>query len=163
MCWKAAILLLVLGGADYGYQYFRFMRTNRMTKQEVKDETRNSEGNPEIKGRIRSMQRSLFRRRMMAAVPTATVVITNPTHYAMALEYRRGEMPAPRVVAKGKNLIARRIKAIAREHGVPIIENKPLAQALYKGANVGDLIPGALFDAVAEVLAYLIRLKQLVL
>jgi len=163
MCWKSAILLLFVGGADYGYQYFRFMRTNRMTKQEVKDEQRNVEGNPEIKNRIRTMQRSLFRRRMMAAIPRATVVVTNPTHYAMALEYRRGEMAAPRVVAKGKNLIAQKIKQIAREHGVPIVENKPLAQALYKSANVGDFIPGALFDAVAEVLAYLIRLKQLVL
>ena len=163
MCWKVAILLVVTGVSDYGYQYFRFMRANRMTKQEVKDEQRNVEGNPEIKGRIKRMQLSLFRRRMMAAVPKATVVITNPTHYAMALEYRRGEMAAPKVVAKGKNLIAQRIKQLAREHGVPIVENKPLAQALYKSAAVGDVIPGALFDAVAEVLAYLIRLKQLVL
>jgi len=163
MFWKAAIILLTVGGADYGYQRFKFTRMNRMTKQEVKDEHRQIEGNPEIKGRIRRMQRSLFRRRMMAAVPRATVVVTNPTHYAMALEYRRGEMPAPRVVAKGKNLIAQRIKDIARESGVPIVENKPLAQALYKSVDIGDVIPADLFDAVAEVLAYLIRLKQLVL
>lgn len=160
---KVAVLLLALGAADYSYQRWRFMRMNRMTKQEVKEELRQSEGNPETKGRIRRIQRMLFKRRMMAAVPRATVVITNPTHYAMALEYQRGTMAAPVVLAKGKNLIAQRIKAIAREHGVPIVENPPLAQALYKSVEVGDQIPGSLFDAVAEVLAYLIRLKQLVL
>jgi flagellar biosynthetic protein FlhB len=105
----------------------------------------------------------MSRRRMISAVPRATVVVTNPTHYAVALEYRRGEMAAPRVVAKGRGLMAARIKAIARRHGVPTVENVPLAQALYKSAEVGATIPAALFDAVAEVLAYLIRLKQLVL
>ncbi|MCX6537744.1 MAG: EscU/YscU/HrcU family type III secretion system export apparatus switch protein [Acidobacteria bacterium] len=163
MFWKVAVVLLALGAADYGYQRWRFKRNNRMTKQEVKDENRQSEGNPETRGRIRRIQRMMFRQRMMAAVPRATVVITNPTHFAMALEYHRGTMPAPRVLAKGKNLVAQRIKAIAREHGVPIVENPPLAQALYKSVDVGDLIPGSLFDAVAEVLAYLIRLKQLIL
>jgi flagellar biosynthetic protein FlhB len=100
---------------------------------------------------------------MLAAVPTATVVITNPTHYAVALEYRRGEMMAPVVVAKGKDLVAQRIKQVARDHGVPLVENVPLAQALFKGAEVGESIPAALFGAVAEVLAYLVRIKQLML
>jgi flagellar biosynthetic protein FlhB len=160
---KVIVVLLAVGGADYAYRRWQFMRNNRMTKQEVKDERIQQDGNPETKSRIRRIQRQMFRQRMMAAVPRATVVVTNPTHYAMALEYHRGTMPAPRVLAKGKNLVAQRIKAIAREHGVPIVENPPLAQALYKSAEVGDLIPGSLFDAVAEVLAYLIRLKQLVL
>jgi flagellar biosynthetic protein FlhB len=159
---KVAVAFVVIGVADYAYQIWRFTERNLMTKQEVKDEQQQSDGNPETKSRVRRVQRMMLRRRMMSAVPQATVVITNPTHYAMALEYHRGET-APRVVAKGKNLVAQRIKEIAREHGVPIVENKPLAQALYKSVDIGDMIPAALFDAVAEVLAYLIRLKQLVL
>ena len=134
-----------------------------MTKQEVKDESRMMEGNPEIKGRIRKVQREMARRRMLAAVPEATVVITNPTHIAVALEYHRERMAAPKVVAMGGDLMAERIKTVAREHGVPIVENVPLARALFANAEVGDSIPGDLFEAVAEVLAYLIKLKQLVL
>ena len=134
-----------------------------MTKQEVKDESKMMEGNPEIKGRIRKMQREMARRRMLAAVPEATVVITNPTHIAVALEYQRERMAAPKVVAMGGDLMAERIKTVAREHGVPIVENVPLARALFANAEVGDSIPGDLFEAVAEVLAYLIKLKQLVL
>jgi flagellar biosynthetic protein FlhB len=160
---KSAIALVVLACADYGVQRWRFMKSQRMTKQEVKDEQKDLEGNPEIKGRVRRIQFDLRRKRMMAAVPRATVVVTNPTHYAVALEYVRGGLPAPRVVAKGRGFVALRIREIAREHNVPIIENPPLARALYAGAEVGDMIPGALFEAVAEVLAYLIRLKQLVL
>jgi flagellar biosynthetic protein FlhB len=104
-----------------------------------------------------------MRKRMLAAVPKATVVITNPTHFAVALEYHRAAMPAPRIVAKGRGFVALRIREIAREHGVPIIENPPLARALHKHAEIGDVIPAALFEAVAEVLAYLIKLRQLVL
>lgn len=159
----SAVALLVLAAADYLVQRWQFMKSQRMTKQEIKDENRLQEGNPEIKGRVRRIQREMFRRRMLAAVPRATVVITNPTHFAVALEYTRGSLPAPRVVAKGAGFVALRIREIAREHGVPIVENPPLARALYKDAEVGDIIPGALFEAVAEVLAYLIRLKQLVL
>jgi flagellar biosynthetic protein FlhB len=122
-----------------------------------------SEGSPETKGRIRKMQREAFRRRMLAAVPKATVVITNPTHIAVALEYQRERMVAPTVVAMGADLMAERIKKVAREHGVPMVENVALARALYANAEVGDSIPGDLFEAVAEVLAYLIKLKQLVL
>ncbi|MEI6668802.1 MAG: EscU/YscU/HrcU family type III secretion system export apparatus switch protein [Acidobacteriota bacterium] len=163
MLWKFSIVLILFGVADFGYQFWQFMRTNAGSKQDSKDEAKQQDGSPETKARIRRIQRGMARRRMMADVPKATVVVTNPTHYAMALEYHRGTMPAPRVLAKGKNLIAQRIKAIAREHGVPIVENPPLAQALFKSVEVGDTIPGELFDAVAEVLAYLIRLKQLVL
>jgi flagellar biosynthetic protein FlhB len=132
-----------------------------MTKQEMRDEARSSEGSPELKARVRRIQREMTRKRMLGAVKTATVVITNPTHYAVAIEYRRAEMAAPVVVAKGRDQLAQRIKALAREAGVPMVENVPLAQALYKGADVGDEIPGPLFGAVAEVLAYLIRIRQL--
>jgi flagellar biosynthesis protein FlhB len=128
-----------------------------------KDDLKLTEGNPEIKARLRRAQREMARRRMLAAVPKATVVITNPTHYAVALEYERETMARREVVAKGADLIAARIREIAREHGVPIVENVPLAQSLYKATEVGETIPGDLFEAVAEVLAYLIRLKQLVL
>jgi flagellar biosynthetic protein FlhB len=157
----SAIALFVIAGADYMVQRWRFTSSLKMTKAEVRDDTKLTEGNPEIKGRIRRMQRDLARRRMMADVKRATVVITNPTEYAVALEYRREAMVAPKVVAKGRGVLAARIKAIAREHDIPTVENVPLAQALYKTVEVGQTIPGNLFDAVAEVLAYLIRLKRL--
>jgi flagellar biosynthesis protein FlhB len=160
---RCAVALVVFAAADYGLQKWRFIRSHRMTKQEVREDHKLTDGNPEIKGRVRRIQMDLFRRRMFASVPKATLVVTNPTHFAVALEYHRGTMSAPKVVAKGQNLIAQRIKAIAREHGVPVVENPPLARALYKSVEVGDFIPAALFEAVAEVLAYLIRLRQLVL
>lgn len=160
---QAAVALVAFGLVDYGIQRWRTGRSLRMTKQEVRDDLRLTEGSPEIKARLRRLQRELLRKRMLSAVPKATVVVTNPTHYAVALEYHRDRMVAPRVVAKGRGWLAERIREIARAHGVPIVENVPLAQALYKGAEVGDVIPGELFGAVAEVLAYLIRLKQLVL
>jgi flagellar biosynthetic protein FlhB len=134
-----------------------------MTKQELKDEARSGEGNPEIKARVRRIQREMFRKRMLQAVPRATVVLTNPTHYAVALEYARDKNAAPVVIAKGADLIAAKIREIARDHSVPIIENPPLTRALFKECEIGDVIPGPLFGAVAEVLAYLIRIKQLVL
>lgn len=160
---RAGFALFALAAADYGYVRWQFMRARRMTKQEVKDEHRLQEGNPEVKGRLRRIQRDMVRRRMLAAVQRATVVVTNPTHFAVALEYQRATMVAPRVVAKGRGFVALRIRELAREHGVPIVENPPLARALHKHAEVGDVIPAALFEAVAEVLAYLIRLRQLVL
>jgi flagellar biosynthesis protein FlhB len=160
---QAAIAMVVFAGADYGLQKWRLLKSLKMTKEEVKDDFKLTEGNPEIKARVRRIQMTMARKRMLAAVPKATVVITNPTHYAVALEYRRSEMGAPRVIAKGRGLTAQRIKAIARDHGVPTVENVPLAQSLYKTTEVGDFIPAALFEAVAEVLAYLIRLKQLAL
>jgi flagellar biosynthetic protein FlhB len=163
MLWRSSILLGVVAGADYLYQKRQYINSLKMTKQEVKDDLKMTEGSPETKGRVRRVMRDMFRRRMMAAVPKATVVITNPTHYAVALEYRRQTMAAPVIVAMGKDLVAQRIKALAREHGVPLVENVGLAQALYRTCDIGDTVPPHLFEAVAEVLAYLIRLKQLVL
>jgi len=161
--WKVAIGLVALAMADYGLQYYRFIQTLKMSKQEVRDEARQQDGSAEVKGRVRQIQRDMARRRMINDVGRATVVITNPTHYAVALEYRRGEMAAPIVVAKGADFIAAQIRERARKHGVPMVENKPLAQTLFKTAEVGDAIPASLFAAVAEVLAQLIRLKQLVM
>ncbi len=120
---QVAVYLIAIAAADYAVQKWRFTNSLKMTKDEVKDDAKLTDGNPEIKARVRRVQREMVRRRMMKAVPKATVVITNPTHYAVALEYRRGAMPAPRVVAKGQNLVAQRIKALAREHGVPVVEN----------------------------------------
>jgi flagellar biosynthetic protein FlhB len=163
LLWQSGFVLLAVGGADHAVQRWRLTQSLKMTKQEVKDEFKNTEGNPEIKRRIKKAQLTMMRQRMLKAVPTATVVVTNPTHYAVALEYRRGSMPAPIVVAKGADHMAARIKAIAREHGVPLVENVPLAQGLYKSTEIGDTIPADLFGAVAEVLAYLVRIKQLML
>jgi flagellar biosynthetic protein FlhB len=161
--WQAGFALLAIGALDYGIQRWRLLSSLKMTRQEVRDELRHSEANPEVKARVRRIQMDMVRRRMLQAVPRATVVVTNPTHFAVALEYRREKGSAPVVVAKGRDLIAGRIRDIAREHSVPIIENPPLARALYKECEVGETIPGALFGAVAEVLAYLIRIRQLVL
>ena len=163
LLWRVAWGLAFLSLGDYLLQRYRVMSQLKMSKQEVRDESKSNEGNPEIKGRVRAIQRDMARRRMLGDVQKATVVITNPTHFAVALEYRRGEMAAPKVLAKGADHLALKIREQAREHGVPIVENKPLARALYKEAEVGDVIPGPLFAAVAEVLAQLVRLKQLVL
>jgi flagellar biosynthesis protein FlhB len=163
LLWKTVLLFAVLGGADYFWQRHQLTDSLKMTKQEVKDDMRMSEGSPDIKARVRRVMAESFRRRMMSAVPKATVVITNPTHFAVALEYSRARNSAPVVVAKGQGYLAQRIKAVAREAGVPLVENVPLAQALYKTVEIGEAIPANLFEAVAEVLAYLIRLKQLAL
>ena len=159
---RAVIAMLALAGADFGLQKWRHLQGLKMTKQEVRDDHKLAEGSPEIKARVRRVQREMTRKRMLAAVPSATVVITNPTHFAVALTYERGQS-APEVVAKGADHLAARIRALAREHGVPIVENPPLARAIYGRADVGERIPAELFEAVAEVLAYLIRLKQLVI
>lgn len=163
LLWRIAIGLAALALADYGLQHYRFISSLKMSKQEVSDEARQQDGNAEVKGRVRRIQRDMARRRMISDVGRATVVITNPTHYAVALEYRRGEMFAPMVLAKGRDFIAAQIRDRARKHGIPIVENKPLAQTLFKTAEVGEAIPASLFAAVAEVLAQLIRLKQLVM
>jgi flagellar biosynthetic protein FlhB len=162
LLWRVAWGLGFLAMFDYGLQKYRVHSQLKMTKQEVKDEAKQNE-NPEVKARVRRVQREMARRRMISDVPRATVVITNPTHYAVALEYRRGEMMAPVVLAKGRDHVAAVIREKAREHGIPLFENKPLAQALYKTAEVGEMIPAPLFSAVAEVLAQLIRMKQLVM
>ena len=160
---RALVVFATVAGADFFLQKWRYRKGLMMTKQEIKEESKMQEGNPEVKGRVRKAQREMARRRMLSAVPQATVVITNPTHIAVALEYQRERMVAPKVVAMGGDLIAERIKTVAREHGVPIVENVALARALFADAEVGDTIPGDLFEAVAEVLAYLIKLKQLAL
>lgn len=156
---RAGIVLLVLAGFDYLYQRWEYEQGLRMSREEVKQEFKETEGDPKVRGRMREKQRQISMRRMMAEVPKADVVITNPTHLAVAVAYRPGEMEAPRVVAKGQEYMAERIKEVAREHGVTIMENVPLAQALYKSVEIGELIPPGLYQAVAEVLAFVYRLK----
>ncbi|MCC7370292.1 MAG: flagellar biosynthesis protein FlhB [Chloroflexi bacterium] len=151
---------LVLAVLDYGYQRWEFLRGARMTKQEMKEEYKQSEGSPEIKNAIRRRQRRMAMSRMMQNVPTADVVVTNPTHFAVALRYRGDEMAAPKVIAKGKDLIAQRIKQIARENNVPVVENKPLARALFAAVEVDQEIPYDLFQGVAQILAYIYSLKR---
>jgi len=134
LLWRTSLALGLLAGVDYAIQRYRWFTGLKMTRQEVRDEARMNEGNPELKARVRKIQRDMSRRRMLAAVKGATVVVTNPTHFAVALEYRRTEMAAPVVVAKGQDLMAARIREVARENGVPLVENKTLARALYKDA-----------------------------
>jgi flagellar biosynthetic protein FlhB len=157
---KVGLAYFVLAAADYMFQRFEFEKQLRMTKEEVKEESKQSEGDPQIKGRIRTIQRQIAYRRMMHDVPKADVVVTNPTHFAVAIKYEMGKMGAPKVVAKGVDLIAQRIKEIAKEHNVPIVEDKPLAQMLYKTVDIGGEIPEKLFQAVAQVLAYVFRLRD---
>ena len=159
LAFQIALVILVLAILDYGYQWWEHMQNLKMSKQEVKEEMKQTEGNPQIKGKIREKQRAMAMRRMMSEVPKADVVITNPTHFAVAIKYEAG-MEAPAVIAKGSDFIAQRIREIAKENDVTIVENKPLAQALFKNAEIGDLIPPDLYKAVAEVLAYVYRLKR---
>jgi flagellar biosynthetic protein FlhB len=156
--WFAAAVLGVVAILDFAWQKHKISNRLMMTKQEVKDENKESEGNPEIKMRVRRLQRDFARRNMMKELPSATAVIVNPTHYSVAIRYHLQTPGAPVVVAKGKNYLALRIRQKALEHGIPIIENQPLAQALYKSADVGQEIPPHLYRAVAEVLAYLMKL-----
>jgi len=158
--WKAAAMFLLFGFIDFVRQKRKFMKDLRMTKQEVKEEMKDTEGNPHVRGKIRRLQRDLARRRMMHNVATATAVIVNPTHYAVALRYDHETMATPMVVAKGKNYLALRIRQRALEHNIPLVENPPLAQALYKSVDVGKEIPAHLYRAVAEVLAYIYRLTR---
>jgi flagellar biosynthetic protein FlhB len=150
---KISMLYLVVALLDYVYQKWKFSEDMKMTKQEVKDEMKNAEGDPQIKGKIRQKMREVSRRRMMQAVPQADVVITNPTHYAVAVKYDADEFAAPMVTAKGEDFLAQKIKETAREHHVEIVEDKPLARMLYANVEVGELIPPELYQAVAEVLA----------
>jgi len=160
LLWKATAVFLVFGAVDLFRQTRRYQKDLRMSRQEVRDEAKDIEGNPIIKQRVRRLQRDQLRRQMMKEVPTATAVIMNPTHYAVAIRYRAETMPAPVVVAKGKNYLALRIKQKAIDSGVPIIENPPLAQALYKSVDVGQEIPPHLYRAVAEILAYIFKLMN---
>jgi len=159
LSWKAGLIFLAWSGIDYLLQKLNYERSLKMTKQEVKQEGRDLQGNPEIKRRIKKAQGKLARRFKMQVVARATVVITNPTHYAVALEYRLESMAAPVVIAKGQNLLAQQIKEYARWHDVPIVENKALAQALYKAVEVGEAIPEKLYTAVAEILAFIFKVQ----
>ncbi|MGD9637700.1 MAG: flagellar biosynthesis protein FlhB [Alphaproteobacteria bacterium] len=154
------LVMMIIAGADYLFVWFRHRKKMRMTKQEVKDEYKQSEGDPLVKSRIRSVRMERFRKRMMQEVPKSTVVITNPTHFAIALKYDMEEMPAPIVVAKGVDHLAQRIKEIANENEVPIVENPPLARALYASVEIDQAIPEEHFKAVAEVISYVMRLKK---
>jgi flagellar biosynthesis protein FlhB len=153
-----AMVLIV--AVDVPYQLWEYHRKLRMTRDEMRKELKETEGDPQVKARVRSMQRAAARKRMMAEIPKADVVVTNPTHYAVALSYRAGKMRAPKVVAKGSHLLAERIRHLAREHGVPLLEAPALARALYHHADVGDAVPEALYAVVAEVLAYVYQLKR---
>ena len=153
------LVFLAIAGVDYGFQVWQFEKSLRMTKQEVVQEHRESEGDPQVKGRIRQLQKAMARKRMLTSVATADVVVTNPTHIAVALKYDPLVSPAPVVLAMGERLLAKRIREIAMRGGVPVIENKPLARALFATAKVGTPIPPALYVAVAEVIAFVFRRK----
>ncbi|MHA6205514.1 flagellar biosynthesis protein FlhB [Dyella soli] len=163
---RAALLfgsiLALIGGADALYQKFDHGKRLRMTKQELKDESKESEGNPELKGRIRQLQYQMARKRMMQELPKADVVIANPTHFAVALRYDEGRMGAPRVIAKGVDELAQQIRVVAGSHRIPLVEAPPLARALYATTQIDREIPAALYVAVAQVLAYVFQLKQAV-
>lgn len=154
----ALAVLAVIAAADYTLQRFRFMQRNRMSRQEVKEEFRQSEGDPAIKAKIKQIRNERAKKRMMAAVPEATVIITNPTHFAVALKYESGKMAAPVCVAKGVDSLALRIRELAQEHEVPIVENPPLARALYATVEIDEAIPPEHFKAVAQIIGYVMRL-----
>ena len=157
---KIALVYIFIGIADFVYQKHKFKEDMKMTKQEVKDEFKNTEGNPEIKGRQRSKMREASQRRMMQSLPSADVVITNPTHYAVAIKYDAQQHSAPVVLAKGEDFLAQRIKEVAKENHVEIVENKPLARMLYANVDVGQEVPPELYQAVAEVLAFVYSLRE---
>ncbi len=166
--WREVLLLTVivtvmtagLAAIDYAYQRYEFMKQQRMTKQEVKDEYKQTEGDPHVKGRLRSIRQQRARQRMMAAVPQADVVVTNPTHFAVAMRYRPEEMAAPRVVAKGIDSLALKIREVAAEHEVAVVENPPLARALYAVVEIDQEVPPEHYKAVAEVISYVFRLQN---
>lgn len=157
---QVAVLFVVLAFLDFLFQRFDFEKSIRMSREEIKQEFRNQEGDPLIRSQLRQRGRALAMRRMMADVPTADVIVTNPTHFAVALKYDAGIMTAPLVVAKGQDEMAKRIREVAREAGVPMIENRPLARSLYRLVEIGDGVPSELFRAVAEVLAAVYRLRD---
>lgn len=155
-----ALAMVVLVAADYAFQKWQFEKRIKMTKKEVKDELKTSEGDPLVKSRIKSIQIEMSRKRMMQDVPKADVVITNPTHFAVAIKYDSAVMGAPRLLAKGADAVAQRIKALAREHQIPVVENKELSRHLFAAVDIGQEIPVELYQAVAEVLAYIYKLKS---
>ncbi|WNQ13748.1 flagellar biosynthesis protein FlhB [Paenibacillus aurantius] len=155
---KIGLILIVLAAFDYMYQRYEHEKNLKMSKQDIKDEYKKSEGDPLVKGKIKERQRRMAMQRMMQDVPKADVIITNPTHYAIAIKYESG-MEAPKVLAKGTDFIAQKIKEVGREHGIVLMENRPLARALHDQVEIGQSIPADLFQAVAEVLAYVYKLK----
>ncbi|HON56252.1 MAG TPA: EscU/YscU/HrcU family type III secretion system export apparatus switch protein, partial [bacterium] len=157
--WKSALLLLIFAFVDYKFQRHQYIDKMKMTKQEVKDEYKQMEGDPQIKSKIREKQREAARRRMMQDVPKADVIIRNPTHYAVAIKYDINEMTAPTVVAKGMGFLALKIIELGEQNNVPIVVNKALARTLYDQVEIGDEIPVELYKTVAEVLAYVWKLK----
>lgn len=157
---KISVVMLVIGFADYIYQKFKFSKDIMMTKQEVKDEYKNSEGDPQIKSQIKRRMMQASQRRMMQSVPKADVVITNPTHFAVAIQYDPQNAKAPIVLAKGEDYLAVKIKEVAKEHNISIVENKPLARMLYYNVDIGMEIPPELYQAVAEVLAFVYKMKN---
>ncbi|TDN67971.1 flagellar biosynthesis protein FlhB [Paraburkholderia sp. BL10I2N1] len=159
-CGMTVAGMFLVAALDVPYQIWTFHKKLRMTKEDVKREHRENEGDPQVKGRIRQQQRAMARRRMMREVPKADVVVTNPTHFAVALQYTDGEMRAPKVIAKGVNLVAARIRELAAEHNVPLLEAPPLARALYHNVELDKEIPGPLYGAVAEVLAWVYQLRR---
>ena len=160
VAWRFGVFLIIIAFADYAYERYQYEQNLKMTKQEVKDEARQAEGNPEVRGALKRRQREFARRRMMQAVPRATVVVTNPTHFAVALEWDEVEMDAPVVLAKGADLIAKRIRELAIEHGIPILENPPLARTLYEKVELNTAVPPQLYAAVAQVIAFVYRMKR---
>lgn len=156
---KISLFFLVIAFADFAYQKYKFNKDIKMTKQEVKDEYKNAEGDPQIKGKIRQKMREVSQRRMMQDLTQADVVITNPTHFAVAIKYTPEAHSAPVVVAKGADYLAQKIKGIARENGIEIVENKPLARMLYANVDVGQEVPPELYQAVAEVLAMVYKMQ----
>ena len=159
ICFVTSLVLIFMAALDFGFQKFQHEKELKMTKQEVKEESKQTEGDPKVKQRIRSVQMEMMRKRMINQVPEATVIITNPTRLAIAIKFEFGEMHAPQVVAKGAGVIAAQIRKKAREHDIPLVENKPLAQIMFKTVEIGDYIPAELYQAVAEILAYIYRLK----
>ena len=157
---RISLLLLVMAILDYSFQRYDYEKNLRMTRQEVREEVKQQEGDPQIRSRIRTLQREMSQQRMMGDVGQADVVVTNPTHIAVALRYNAEEMEAPAVLAKGQRLVAEKIKELARQAGVPLVENKPLARALFKAVQIGEEVPEELFKAVAEVLAFVFQLRK---
>ncbi|MBF0291513.1 MAG: flagellar biosynthesis protein FlhB [Nitrospinae bacterium] len=157
---KVIAVLAVIAGVDYAYQRYQYNKNLKMTKQEVIDERKDMEGDPRIKARIRQKQFEMFRSRMMSKVPEAEVIITNPTHLSIAIKYERNKDVAPMVIAKGSGYVALKIREIAKEHKIPIMEDKPLAQTLFKTVDIGEVIPETMYKAVAEILAYIYKLKN---
>ncbi|MGN1124776.1 MAG: flagellar biosynthesis protein FlhB [Candidatus Gastranaerophilaceae bacterium] len=154
------LAILIIGLLDLKFQTYQFEKSIKMTKQEIKDEMKDTEGDPKIKSKIRAMGQQLLQQKMMASVPTADVVVTNPTHYAVALKYDRSVKPAPYVVAKGVDFIAFKIREIAQNNNVPIVENRLVARTLYKLVEINDIIPSDMFQAVAEILAYVYNSRK---